>query len=401
MKKTVCVFGLGYIGLPTAALLAQNNYRVLGVDIKEEVVNTINRGEIHIVEPGLEYVVKETVSSGMLRASLVPENADVFIIAVPTPLKEDYVPNIDYVLSASRSIAHVVKAGDLIIIESTSPVGTTDSVAKLLKATGVDLSGVSLAYCPERVLPGQVIKEFVENDRVIGGIDARSSSEAAEFYRTFVSGEIIISDSRTAEMVKLTENSFRDVNIAFANELSMICDKVGVDVWKLISLSNHHPRVNILKPATGVGGHCIAVDPWFLAHAGGDDAKMVRSAREVNDSKPLWVVTRIQREINLYKEQTGREPIIACLGLSFKPDIDDMRGSPALEVFNKLVLNGLAPLAVEPNLKSHFSISLLDHEEAVKLADIVIVLVSHKEFRGLHAKHPRVLDFCGSQQESV
>jgi nucleotide sugar dehydrogenase len=281
----ICIVGLGYIGLPSAALLANRGYQVQGVDVSSEVVDTINQGEIHIVEPELDSFVCSAVNSGKLTASLKPEPADIFILAVPTPFHEGFVPNIDYVLDATRSIAPVVKAGDLVILESTSPVGTTEKVADVLREAGVDIEAVHIAHCPERVLPGHIMRELVENDRIVGGMTPVASEKVAEFYRTFVSGEVLVTTARTAEMAKLTENSFRDVNIAFANELSLLCDKFSIDVWELIRLANRHPRVNILQPGTGVGGHCIAVDPWFIVHEGGDDAQLIRTGREVNTRK--------------------------------------------------------------------------------------------------------------------
>ena len=290
----ICILGLGYIGLPSAALLANRGYLVQGVDISPDVVDTINQGEIHIVEPDLDSFVHSAVNSGHLKASLNPEFADVFIIAVPTPFREGFVPNIDYVLDATRAIVPVVKAGDLVILESTSPVGTTEKVAEVLRESGVDTNAVHIAHCPERVLPGHIMRELVENNRIVGGTTPEASEKVAAFYRTFVTGEVLVTDARTAEMAKLTENSFRDVNIAFANELSLLSDKFGIDVWELIRLANRHPRVNILQPGTGVGGHCIAVDPWFIVHEGGDDARLIRSGREVNTRKTEWVVEKIE-----------------------------------------------------------------------------------------------------------
>ena len=281
MKK-ICVIGLGYIGLPTAALLANRDYEVHGVDVVQSTVDIINRGEIHIVEPELDTFVKAAVNSGKLKADLKPTEADVFVIAVPTPFHEGFVPNIDYVVSATKAIAPFLKDGDIVILESTSPVGTTDKVEEVLQESGVETSKLFIAHCPERVLPGQIMRELVENDRIVGGTTPEATAKAVEFYKTFVSGEVLSTDARTAEMAKLTENSFRDTNIAFANELSILCDKFGIDVWELISLTNRHPRVNVLQPGAGVGGHCIAVDPWFIVHAGGADAKMIRTAREVN-----------------------------------------------------------------------------------------------------------------------
>ncbi|OOF02128.1 UDP-N-acetyl-D-mannosamine dehydrogenase [Salinivibrio sp. MA440] len=397
LELKICIVGLGYIGLPSAALLANRGYQVQGVDVSSEVVDTINRGEIHIVEPELDSFVRSAVNSGQLTASLKPEPADIFILAVPTPFHEGYVPNIDYVLDATRSIAPVVKAGDLVILESTSPVGTTEKVADVLREAGVDIEAVYIAHCPERVLPGHIMRELVENDRIVGGMTPVASEKVAEFYRTFVSGEVLVTTARTAEMAKLTENSFRDVNIAFANELSLLCDKFSIDVWELIRLANRHPRVNILQPGTGVGGHCIAVDPWFIVHEGGEDAQLIRTGRGVNTRKTEWVVERVQTEVARFKAEKGRVPQVACMGLAFKPNIDDLRESPALWVFQQLVAAGTHPLAVEPNLKSHASVSLTHWQEAAGKADLVVYLVAHQEFKDLEVEG-QVLDFCGVTQ---
>lgn len=390
----ICIVGLGYIGLPSAALLANRGYEVHGVDISPEVVETINQGDIHIVEPDLDSFVHSAVNSGHLKASLKPESADIFILAVPTPFHEGFVPNIDYVLDATRAIAPVVKSGDLVILESTSPVGTTEKVAEVLRQGGVDTDSVHIAHCPERVLPGHIMRELVENDRIVGGITPEASEKVAAFYRTFVTGEVLVTDARTAEMAKLTENSFRDVNIAFANELSMLSDKFGIDAWELIRLANRHPRVNILQPGTGVGGHCIAVDPWFIVHAGGEDAQLIRAGRGVNTRKTEWVVKKIRAQVEAFKEQVGREPVVACMGLSFKPNIDDLRESPAMVVFQQLLAAGLQPLAVEPNLKHHSSLTLTSWQEAAQTADLVVFLVAHREFKNLIVKK-QILDFCG------
>ncbi|MDK8463855.1 UDP-N-acetyl-D-mannosamine dehydrogenase [Marinobacter sp. SS13-12] len=393
----ICIVGLGYIGLPSAALLANRGYYVQGVDISAEVVDTINQGDIHIIEPDLDLFVHSAVHSGHLSASLQPEPADIFILAVPTPFHDGFVPNIDYVLNATRAIAPVVKTGDLVILESTSPVGTTEKVAETLREDGVDTSAIYIAHCPERVLPGHIMRELVENDRIVGGITPEASENVAAFYRTFVTGEVLVTDARTAEMAKLTENSFRDVNIAFANELSLLSDKFGIDVWELIRLANRHPRVNILQPGTGVGGHCIAVDPWFIVHEGGDDARLIRSGREVNTRKTEWVVEKIKSLVSGFREQYGREPVVACMGLAFKPNIDDLRESPALWVFQQLISSGIQPLAVEPNLKEHASITLTPWKDAVGEADIVVYLVAHREFEKLEVAG-QVLDFCGVTQ---
>lgn len=394
MTKIISVIGLGYIGLPTAALLANQGYRVHGVDVTPEVVDTINQGNIHIVEPELDAYVAKAVANKQLTASLEAQAADVFILAVPTPFHDGHVPNIDYVIAATKAIAGVVKPGDLVILESTSPVGTTEVVEDTLKEVGVDTSALYIAHCPERVLPGHIMRELVENDRIVGGLTTEAGEKVADFYRTFVSGEVLVTDARTAEMAKLTENSFRDVNIAFANELSILCDKFNIDVWELIRLANRHPRVNILQPGTGVGGHCIAVDPWFIVHAGGDDARIIRAAREINDYKTEWVIERILSEVNTFEAQYGKAPTIACMGLAFKPNIDDLRESPALEVFQALQRASVDVLAVEPNLKQHKSIVLTDYHQAAETADIIIYLVAHNEFKQLKVTGT-VLDFCG------
>ncbi len=394
MTKDICIVGLGYIGLPTAALLANQGYQVLGIDVSEEVVNTVNNGDIHIVEPELDAYVAKAVKDKTLVASLKPQPADVFVLAVPTPFHEGHVPNIDYVEAATRAIAPVVKAGNMVILESTSPVGTTERVAEVLREEGVDIDSIHIAHCPERVLPGHIMRELVENDRIVGGITEEATEIVADFYRSFVTGDVLTTDARTAEMAKLTENSFRDVNIAFANELSILCDKFGIDVWELIRLANRHPRVNILQPGTGVGGHCIAVDPWFIVHAGGKDARIIRAAREINDYKTSWVVERIISDVKAFHAEHGRAPSVACMGLAFKPNIDDLRESPALAVFQSLVLEGIDALAVEPNLKRHQSILLNDYHDVAQTADIVVYLVAHNEFKKLKV-NGTVLDFCG------
>ncbi len=391
--KTVCVIGLGYIGLPTAALLANKGYDVHGVDVVQTTVETINKGEIHIVEPELDIFVQVAVKSEKLKATLVPVEADIFIIAVPTPFHKGFVPNIDYVISATKSIAPYLKEGNIVILESTSPVGTTHKVEEVLKEEGVDTSKVYIAYCPERVLPGQIMRELVENDRIVGGVTPKATEKTVEFYKTFVKGEVLSTDAKTAEMAKLTENSFRDTNIAFANELSILCDKFGIDVWELISLTNRHPRVNVLNPGAGVGGHCIAVDPWFIVHAGQEDAKMIRTAREVNTYKTEWVIEKIKNEALKFEKKHSKKAKVACMGLAFKPNIDDLRESPALYITRRLISDGLDVLAVEPNIKTFSEFDIIDYKEAVKEADIVAFLVAHKEFRGLDISTN--LDFCG------
>ncbi len=383
-KSKVCVLGLGYIGLPTCAILAKNKYHVLGVDINEDTVDCINRGEIHIVEPGLENIVFESVRDGYLKASLTPEVSDIYIICVPTPFyKVSNLPNIDFIISATKSISKLLKKGDLIILESTSPVGTTEKVAEILSICNVDISGIHIAYCPERVVPGNIIYELVNNDRIVGGINPESTKLISSFYRDFVKGKVLETDSRTAEMCKLTENSFRDVNIAFANELSIVCDKEGINVWDLINLANRHPRVNILSPGSGVGGHCIAVDPWFIVARNPNETPLIKTARLVNDYKSKWVVKNIMRVAEKYRARNASGPFITCLGLSFKPDIDDIRESPALSIVLDLLKENYTVEVVDPNIKKHDTVILSDLKDAIKKSDIIVLLVNHKEFVGL------------------
>ena len=386
--ENVCVIGLGYIGLPTATLIANSGFKVYGMDPVARVVETVNRGEIHIVEPGLAAYVKKAVSSGNLHADVKPHEADVFILAVPTPFKGDKEPDLSFVESATREIAPFVKEGNLIILESTSPVGTTEKVQKWVLEERTDLVGKNLyfAHCPERVLPGKIVEELPHNDRIIGGIDAESTKKTVEFYGHFVTGALLLTDARTAEMAKLTENSFRDVNIAFANELSIICDKLGIDVWELIRLANRHPRVNILQPGPGVGGHCIAVDPWFIVDSAPRDARLIRVAREVNDSKPHVVMEKVYEAVRMTEN-----PKVACLGLAFKPDIDDLRESPSLRIAENLAAGSLDELfVVEPNvhelpasLADKKNVRLVSLEDAMREANIVLLLVDHKEFKGM------------------
>ncbi len=394
--KTVSIVGLGYIGLPTAAMFASRKINVIGVDVNQGAVDTINSGSIHIEEPDLEAVVYSAVSKGYLRAVTTPENAEAFLIAVPTPFKhqsdDQHIPDLNYIQSASKSIAKVLKKGDLVILESTSPVGATDQMANWLAAARPDLSfphqagsqsDIRIAYCPERVLPGHVLRELVENDRVIGGMTPKCSELASELYKTFVMGECVITDARTAEMCKLTENSFRDVNIAFANELSLICDRLQINVWELIKLANRHPRVNILQPGPGVGGHCIAVDPWFIVHSAPQEAQLIKVAREVNDHKPHYIVKVIAE-----KSKELNTPIIACLGVTFKPDIDDLRESPAMEIVQMLAKNNIGKLLiVEPHitvlpepLKSSSDVEFVNWHDAIERSNIVVMLVNHSAF---------------------
>tara|TARA_B100000427_G_scaffold269368_1_gene235659 strand:+ start:4806 stop:5996 length:1191 start_codon:yes stop_codon:yes gene_type:complete len=391
-KKKICVIGLGYIGLPTAALLANRGFKVCGVDIKESIISTVNNGNIHIVEPDLENYVKKAVKDGNLKANLNPSNADIFIIAVPTPFHKGYIPNIDYIINATRTIAPVIKDNNIVILESTSPVGTTEKMEDILKEEGVDTSKIYISHCPERVLPGNIMTELVENNRIVGGINEESTKKTIEFYQHFVNGEIFATDAKTAEMTKLTENSFRDVNIALANELSILCDKLNINTIELIKLANRHPRVNILNPGPGVGGHCIAVDPWFIIHKDPENAKIIKTARKINNYKTEWVIEKIKNKALKYENKNNQKPKIACLGLAYKPDIDDLRESPALYIAKKLQSDGYHILAVEPNINSHKDFEILEQEYALKNADLVTILVAHKEFRDL--KIDNELDFC-------
>lgn len=393
-KTSVCVVGLGYIGLPTAAFLADAGLRVSGADVNGDYVQRINAGEVPFREPGFANLLKHVVSNGQLEAFTNPQPADVFIIAVPTPFLDDRSVDITFIESAAQSIAPLLKAGNLVVLESTSPPGTTKRMGEILLAARPDLdietespSRIYLAHCPERVLPGKIMEEMVANDRVIGGVDEKSSRVAAELYRNFCHGELLLTDATTAEMAKLTENSFRDVNIAFANELSIICEKLGIDVWELIELANHHPRVDILKPGPGVGGHCIAVDPWFIVSSAPEEARLIRAAREVNDDKPQHVVRLIMEKLN--QLPVGERPIVAALGLSFKPNIDDLRESPAVDIVQKLAqdLGDAEILAVEPHVTQlpvslqHFrNVQLVSIEEAMCKANVAVMLVDHKVF---------------------
>jgi UDP-N-acetyl-D-mannosaminuronic acid dehydrogenase len=405
--NTISVVGLGYIGLPTAAMFASRKKIVIGVDVNQHAVDTINRGEIHIVEPDLDMIVHAAVTEGYLKAVTKPEPADAFLIAVPTPFKNNDSaipePDLSYIKEASEAIAPVLKKGDLVILESTSPVGATEQMADWLAAARPDLTfpsaessytdaniDVNLAHCPERVLPGHVVRELVENDRVIGGMTSKCSERAVELYKTFVKGECVITNARTAEMAKLTENSCRDVQIAFANELSIICDKLNIDVWELISLANRHPRINILQPGPGVGGHCIAVDPWFIVSKTPEQAKIIHTARKVNDAKPQWVINKVKLAIADFLQEnpnkTAKDVTIACYGLAFKPDIDDLRESPALDITKQVVnIHSGNVIAVEPNIKSlpndMTTIELCTLEYAIENADIHLLLVDHIQFK--------------------
>lgn len=397
MKKVVFI-GLGYIGLPTAAVAANHGYEVVGVDVNPVVVDTINRGEIHIVEPDLDKVVKEAVAQGNLRAVAKPEEADAFFVVVPTPFKQNHRADITYVEAATRSVIPFLKAGDLFVIESTSPVLTTERMAELIFRERPELKDkIYIAYCPERVLPGNTLYELVHNDRVIGGINPESTEKAIEFYSAFVKGALHRTNARTAEMCKLTENSSRDSQIAFANELSMICDKAGVNVWELIELANKHPRVNILQPGCGVGGHCIAVDPWFIVSDYPEQAQLIKRARETNDYKADWCANRVLEACQQFVADQGREPVVACMGLAFKPDIDDLRESPAKYIASRIITESRAEIRmVEPNISTHPSFNLSDYREAYEMADIVVWLVRHKQFLELPRNPQKIeLDFCG------
>lgn len=394
-----CFMGLGYIGLPTAIIAADHGVDVLGVDINESVVETINQGKIHIVEPGLEDLCKKVIENGSLKAATVPTESDVYLMVVPTPFKGNNEPDISFVEAATRAVLPRLKSGDLYIIESTSPIGTTEKMADLIFAERPELKGkLHVAYCPERVLPGNVIYELVHNDRVIGGIDEDSTDAAIAFYRQFVKGELHGSNSRTAEMCKLTENSSRDSQIAFANELSIICDKADINVWDLVQLANKHPRVNILQPGCGVGGHCIAVDPWFIVSDFPAEANMIAASRNINNYKAFWCAEKVQKEMLQFQIKHGKEPKVALMGLAFKPNIDDLRESPAKYIAQK-VMQGAGTdgiMVVEPNVEEHHVFKLTNYKDAFETADIVVYLVAHDEFKTLENGGDKViLDFCG------
>ena len=391
--KKICISGLGYIGLPTAALLANRGYDVIGVDVNKKTIEIINKGKIHIVEPDLDTFVKAAVDSGRLKAKLKPELADVFFISVPTPFKNgktEHDPDMTYVECAARTISPYIKPGNIIILESTSPVGSTEMIEKIFKEEGINTESIYIAYCPERVLPGKIMIELVENDRIVGGINKSSTEIVADFYESFITGKVLKTDSRTAEMAKLVENASRDVQIAFANELSILSDELGINVWELIELANHHPRVNILNPGTGVGGHCIAVDPWFIVSKHPDEAKLIKQARIVNDNKSDWVIKKINKKINEMEN-----PKVGFMGIAFKPDIDDLRESPALKVVESFNNSKVDFYVCEPNIKESEKYKLLTPEEVLEKCDLVIFLVSHKEFYNLDLKEINFLDFCG------
>lgn len=390
--------GLGYIGLPTAAVAASKGIDVIGVDVNPEVVDVINSGKIHIVEPGLEQMVREVVESKQLKAQLSPEEADVFLIVVPTPFRQNHRPDLSYVESATQAVLPYLKENDLYIIESTSPVHTTEKMAELIWRERPELKHkIFIAYCPERVLPGNVIYELEHNDRIIGGINPESTQKAICFYEKFVKGGLYPTNSRTAEMCKLTENSSRDVQIAFANELSMIASKAGINVWELIELANKHPRVNILQPGCGVGGHCIAVDPWFIVSDFTEQAQIIKRARETNDYKSDWCANKVLETALTFEKEYDREPVIACMGLAFKPDIDDLRESPAKYIASRIIAETNAEvLVVEPNIASHKSFVLTGYQEAYEKADVIVWLVRHKPFISIKKIAEKIeLDFCG------
>lgn len=409
MKK-ICVFGLGYIGLPTAAMFAHHGANVIGVDVNQHAVETINQGKIHIVEPGLEVIVKQAVDKGNLTASLTPIHSDAYLIAVPTPFKgDDHEPDLSYIQAVSKALAPLLQKGDVVILESTSPVGATEKMVEWLAEERADLSfpkynepdneaDIFVAYCPERVLPGKVIEELISNDRIIGGMTKESTRKAQEIYRIFVEGDLLPTNSRTAEMAKLTENASRDVSIAFANELSIISDKLDINVWELIELANHHPRVNILQPGAGVGGHCIAVDPWFIVNQNPDEAKIILAAREINDNKPNWVIEKINAEVDSLQAKGIEKPTVALLGLAFKPNIDDLRESPAVHIAREMLdVDSAEILLVEPNIselpKSLTAGDLVELGSALEHADIMIILVAHDEFKQLELSNKNVISF--------
>ena len=395
-----CFMGLGYIGLPTAIIAAKHNIEVIGVDINPRVVEMTNQGRLHIIEPGMEEMLQEVIASGAFKASTVPEVSDAYFMVVPTPFKGNHEPDISYVEAATRAVLPLLKEGDLYVIESTSPVGTTDKMMDLIYAERPELRDkIYIAYCPERVLPGNVIYELVHNDRVIGGANDASTDKAIEFYSQFVTGKLHKTNCKTAEMCKLTENSSRDVQIAFANELSLICDKAGINVWELIELANKHPRVNILQPGCGVGGHCIAVDPYFITADFPMESKIIASAREINNYKSFWCAEKIQNEMLKFELENGRKPWVAMMGLAFKPNIDDLRESPAKSITTRVMQksNNAQMMIVEPNVEEHNVFKLTDYKEAYEKADIVVFLVNHREFAELNYRTDvKILDFCGT-----
>lgn len=400
-----CFMGLGYIGLPTSIIAAKHGVRIVGVDINSQVVEKTNAGELHIIEPGMGDLLREVVDKGLLHASTEPEESDAYFIVVPTPFKGNHEPDISYVEAATRAVIPFLKSGDLFVIESTSPVGTTETMTEIIYTERPELKDkLYIAYCPERVLPGNVIYELVHNDRVIGGINPESTDKAIEFYSQFVQGTLHKTNARTAEMCKLTENSSRDVQIAFANELSIICDKAGINVWELINLANKHPRVNILQPGCGVGGHCIAVDPYFITADFPAESKLIATSREINNYKSFWCVEKVKNAMLQFELHKHRKPVVAMMGLAFKPNIDDLRESPAKYIVSKVLqgCNNADILVVEPNIKEHHVFKLTDYQEAYNRADIVVFLVAHEPFKTLPLDESKViLDFCGIYKDGV
>jgi len=394
-----CFIGLGYIGLPTAIIAAKHGIDIVGVDINPTVVEMTNQGKLHIIEPGMQELLQQVIESGSLRATTTPEQADAFFIVVPTPFKGDHQPDVSYVEAATLSVIPFLKEGNLFVIESTSPVGTTEAMAQLIYQKRPELEGkIDIAYCPERVLPGNVIHELVNNDRVIGGLTAQAAEHAASFYAHFVTGTLHHTNSRTAEMCKLTENASRDVQIAFANELSLICDQAGINVWELINLANKHPRVNILRPGCGVGGHCIAVDPYFITAAYPQQSQLIATARQVNNGKAMWCVEKIKNAMLEFEISHKRKPTVAMMGLAFKPDIDDLRESPAKLITTAVMqsCNNAPIMVVEPNITEHNVFKLTDYHTAFDKADIVVFLTAHSQFKQLPWRDDKViLDFCG------
>lgn len=408
----ICVIGLGYIGLPTAATFAAHGVKVTGVDVNPRAVDLINQGKVHIVEPDLDALVRDVVAQQKLSAQLQPCEADAYIVAVPTPFKDNYEPDLKYIEAAAKALAPFLKSGNLVILESTSPVGATEQMAAWLSEARSDLTfpqthgeqaDILIAHCPERVLPGKVLQELISNDRIVGGVTPRCSQAAIDLYKVFVKGDCIETNARTAEMCKLTENSFRDVNIAFANELSIICDKLDINVWELIQLANRHPRVNILQPGPGVGGHCIAVDPWFIVSKTPEQARLIRTAREVNDSKPEWVIDQVKIKIAEFlqanPEKTIEDVTVACYGLAFKPDIDDLRESPALEIVKKIAKLGVRLIVNEPNIQKLpveldvDSVELINEIDLIK-SDIHIMLVNHTQYKYKNVGDIEIIKFC-------
>ncbi len=391
--------GLGYIGLPTAIIAAKHGIDVVGVDINPKVVEVTNQGKLHIIEPGMEEMLQEVIASGKFRAYTTPQESDAYFMVVPTPFKGDHEPDVSYVEAATRAVLPLLKDGDLYVIESTSPIGTTEMMADIIFTERPELKDkIYIAYCPERVLPGNVIYELVHNDRVIGGLTSESTDKAIEFYSQFVKGELHKTNSRTAEMCKLTENSSRDVQIAFANELSLICDKAGINVWELINLANKHPRVNILQPGCGVGGHCIAVDPYFITADYPAESKIIATARNINNYKSFWCAEKVKSTMLEFELKNGRKPVVAMMGLAFKPNIDDLRESPAKTIVGKAIqmCNNADILIVEPNIQEHKQFKLTPYQEAFDKADIVVMLTAHDQFKTLpYDKNKIILDFCG------